>query len=118
MSPHIRQAQTTAGIMWTVSGSLVPVLLLSIYNFGLRSLFITLSSVLSCVVVEAICQRALGRPVSVKDGSAVLTGILLAFVIPPGVPYWLPIIGAVGAIFINKQLMGGLGFNVWNPALV
>lgn len=47
-----------------------------------------------------------------------LTGILLAFVIPPGVPYWLPIIGAVGAIFINKELMGGLGFNVWNPALV
>ncbi|MBM4326880.1 MAG: RnfABCDGE type electron transport complex subunit D [Deltaproteobacteria bacterium] len=118
ISPHIRQTQTTAGIMWTVSGSLIPVLLLSIYNFGLRSLFITLSSVISCVVVEAICQRALGRPISVKDGSAVLTGILLAFVIPPGVPYWLPIIGAVAAIFINKQLMGGLGFNVWNPALV
>jgi Na+-translocating ferredoxin:NAD+ oxidoreductase subunit D len=54
----------------------------------------------------------------VSDGSAVLTGMLMAFVIPPGVPYWLPIVGAVVAMFINKELMGGLGFNVWNPALV
>jgi Na+-translocating ferredoxin:NAD+ oxidoreductase subunit D len=110
--------RTTAGIMWTVSASLMPVLLLSIYNFGLRSLLITLVSIISCVVVEAISQKALGRTVSVTDGSAVLTGILLAFVIPPGVPWWLPIAGAVAAIFINKELMGGLGFNVWNPALV
>jgi Na+-translocating ferredoxin:NAD+ oxidoreductase subunit D len=118
VSPHIRMGRTTAGIMWTVSAVLMPVLLLSIYNFGLRSLLITLVSVVSCVVVEAISQKALGRPVSVKDGSAVLTGILMAFVIPPGVPWWLPIAGAVAAIFINKELMGGLGFNVWNPALV
>ena len=104
--------------MWTVSASLIPVMLLSIYNFGLRGLIITLVSVVSCVVVEVISQKALGRPVTIGDGSAVLTGILMAFVIPPGVPYWLPIIGAVAAIFINKQLMGGLGFNVWNPALV
>lgn len=104
--------------MWTVSASLVPVMLLSVYVFGLRGLLITLVSVISCMVVEAISQKALGRPVSVGDGSAVLTGILMAFVIPPGVPYWLPIIGAVAAIFINKELMGGLGFNIWNPALV
>ncbi len=104
--------------MWTVSGTLVPVMLLSIYVFGFRALFITLVSIVSCVVVEAISQKALGRKVSVKDGSAVLTGILMAFVIPPGVPYWMPIIGAVPAIFITKELMGGLGFNVWNPALV
>ena len=110
--------KTTAGIMWTVSASLMPVLLLSIYNFGLRSLIITLSSVVSCVIVEAISRKALGRPFAFKDGSAVLTGILLAFVIPPGVPYWLPLVGAVAAIFINKELMGGLGYNVWNPALV
>lgn len=118
VSPHIRVGKTTAGIMWTVTASLIPVLLFSTYNFGLRSLFITISSVLSCIVVEAISQKALGRRVSVSDGSAVLTGVLLAFVIPPGVPYWLPIIGAVPAMFINKELMGGLGFNVWNPALV
>lgn len=118
VSPHISAGRTTSGIMWTVSVSLVPVMLLSVYNFGFRGLIITLISVLSCVLVEALSQKALGRTVSVGDGSAVLTGILLAFVIPPGVPYWLPIIGAVAAIFINKELMGGLGFNVWNPALV
>ncbi|MBI4964799.1 MAG: RnfABCDGE type electron transport complex subunit D [Desulfomonile tiedjei] len=118
VSPHIRMGKTTSGIMWTVSASLIPVMLLSIYNFGLRGLIITLISVISCVVVEAICQKAMGRPIAVADGSAVLTGILMAFVIPPGVPYWLPAVGAVAAIFINKELMGGLGFNVWNPALV
>ncbi len=109
---------TTAGIMWTVTATLMPVLLFSIYNFGLRALFITLSSVISCVIVEALSQKALGRKVTLSDGSAVLTGILLAFVIPPGVPYWLPAVGAVAAMFINKELMGGLGFNIWNPALV
>ncbi len=118
VSPHIRKGRTTAGIMWTVSASLIPVMLLSIYTFGFRGLFITLVSVASCVVVEALSQKALGRRITVGDGSAVLTGILMAFVIPPGVPYWLPIIGAVAAIFIDKQLMGGLGYNVWNPALV
>ncbi len=118
VSPHIRMGTTTSGIMWTVSATLLPVLLFSIYNFGLRALFITLASVISCVVVEAICQKALGRKVSVSDGSAVLTGILLSYVISPGVPWWLPAVGAVVAIFINKELMGGLGFNVWNPALV
>jgi H+/Na+-translocating ferredoxin:NAD+ oxidoreductase subunit D len=105
--------------MWTVTASLAPVLLFSIvYDFGLRSLLITLSSVISCVAVEAICQKIMGRRITVSDGSAVLTGVLMAFVIPPGVPLWLPIIGAVGAMFINKELMGGLGFNIWNPALV
>jgi len=104
--------------MWTVSASLIPVMLLSLYTFGLRGIIITLVSVVSCVVVEALSQKALGRRVSVGDGSSVLTGILMAFVIPPGVPYWLPIVGAVAAIFINKELMGGLGYNVWNPALV
>jgi len=118
VSPHIRLGTTTSSIMWTVSASLLPVLLLSIYVFGFRALLITLVSVISCVVVEAISQKGLGRPVCATDGSAVLTGILMAFVIPPGVPYWLPAIGAVAAIFINKELMGGLGFNVWNPALV
>lgn len=110
--------RSTTEIMWTVVASLIPVMLLSMYNFGLRALFITIVSVISCVVVEAISSKALGRSVAVNDGSAVITGILMAFVIPPGVPYWLPIIGAVAAIFINKELMGGLGFNVWNPALV
>ncbi len=118
VSPHIRKGFTTSQIMWTVIATLMPLLLMSIYNFGFRALLLTLVSVVSCLVVEAISQKLLGRPLSFRDGSAVLTGVLMAFVIPPGVPYWLPAIGAVAAIFINKELMGGLGFNVWNPALV
>jgi electron transport complex protein RnfD len=118
VSPHIRKGTTTAQIMWTVSASLMPALILSIYNFGFRSLLITLVSVMSCIVVEALSSKAMRRSVSIKDGSAVLTGILLAFVIPPGVPYYLPVLGAVAAIFIAKELMGGIGYNVWNPALV
>ncbi len=104
--------------MWTVTLTLIPALLMSVRVFGMRGLLITLVSVIACVVVEAVCQKAMGKPVSLCDGSAVLTGLLMAFVISPGVPYWLPILGAVGAVFINKQLMGGLGFNVWNPALI
>lgn len=104
--------------MWTVSATLMPVLLLSVYNFGLRSLVLTAISVISCVIVEAICQKIMGRKVSVGDGSAVLTGLLMALVIPPGVPYHLPVIGAFAAIFLAKELMGGIGYNVWNPALV
>ncbi len=104
--------------MWTVSATLLPVLLLSVYNFGLRSLILTAISVVSCVVVEVICQKIMGRKVSVSDGSAVLTGLLMALVIPPGVPYHLPVIGAFAAIFLAKELMGGIGYNVWNPALV
>ncbi|HTY23628.1 MAG TPA: RnfABCDGE type electron transport complex subunit D [Desulfomonilaceae bacterium] len=118
VSPHIRSERSTSEIMWTVAGTLAPAMLLSIYVFGFRALIITIVSVISCVVVEALSQKALGRRVAVNDGSAVVTGVLMAFVIPPGVPYWLPIIGAVPAIFIAKELMGGLGFNVWNPALV
>lgn len=104
--------------MWTVTATLTPALLLSIYNFGLRSLILTLISIFSCVICEVICQKIMGRKVSVGDGSAVLTGLLMAFVIPPGVPYYLPAIGAFAAIFIAKELMGGIGYNVWNPALV
>jgi len=81
-------------------------------------LLITLVSVASCVAAEAICQKLLHRPVTIKDGSAVITGLLLAYVIPPGVPYWMPILGAVMAIYVSKHLFGGLGFNIFNPALI
>jgi electron transport complex protein RnfD len=104
--------------MWTVVACLMPPLIISIFVFGIQTLFITLASVAGCVAVEALSQKALKRPVSIKDGSAVLTGVLLAFVIPPGVPYLLPVLGAVMAIYIGKHLMGGLGYNIFNPALL
>ena len=104
--------------MWTVVACLVPPLLLSVFVFGVQVLLITAVSVLSCMAVEAISQKALGRPVTVRDGSAALTGMLLAFVIPPGVSALIPILGAVMAIYIGKHLLGGLGYNIFNPALL
>ena len=82
----------------------------------MKTLVITAVSVISCVVVEIVSQKALKRPVTVSDGSAVLTGVLMAFIIPPGVSVFLPVLGAVMAIFIAKHLFGGIGFNIFNPA--
>jgi H+/Na+-translocating ferredoxin:NAD+ oxidoreductase subunit D len=118
VSPHVKNHQTTARIMWTVAACLMPPLVLSVFVFGFQTLIITLVSVASCVATEAVSEKMLGRPVTVRDGSAVITGLLLAYVIPPGVPFWMPILGAVMAIFVTKVLMGGLGFNIFNPALI
>ena len=104
--------------MWTVVACLMPPLVLSVFIFGIQTLIITAVSVVSCVVVEAVSQKALGRPITIRDGSAALTGVLLAFVIPPGVSYLLPVLGAVMAIYIGKHLLGGIGYNIFNPALM
>mgnify|MGYP002064497075 CR=1 FL=1 len=104
--------------MWTVVACLVPPLLLSVFVFGIQVLLITAVSVASCMAVEAASQKMLCRPVTVRDGSAALTGMLLAFVIPPGVSFLVPILGAVMAIYIGKHLLGGLGYNIFNPALL
>ena len=104
--------------MWTVTACLVPPLILSVFVFGIQVLLITAVSVFSCMAVEAISQKALGRPVTVRDGSAALTGMLMAFVIPPGVSFLIPVLGAVMAIYIGKHLLGGIGYNIFNPALL
>ena len=104
--------------MWTVVACLLPPLILSIFIFGFQTLIITLISVGSCVAAEAVSQKLLKRPVTIRDGSAVITGLLLAYIIPPGVPYWLPILGSVMAIYVAKHLLGGIGFNIFNPALI
>ena len=104
--------------MWTVVACLVPPLVLSMFVFGIQVLLITAVSVASCMAVEAISQKMLGRPVTVRDGSAALTGMLMAFIIPPGVSFLIPILGAVMAIYIGKHLLGGLGYNIFNPALL
>ena len=104
--------------MWTVVACLVPPLVLSVFIFGIQTLIITAVSVVSCVAVEAATQKALGRRITVWDGSAVITGMLIAFVIPPGVSPLLPVLGAVMAIAIGKHLLGGIGYNIFNPALL
>jgi electron transport complex protein RnfD len=118
VSPHVRSNESVDKIMWTVVACLVPPLVLSMFVFGIQVLLITAVSVASCMAVEAISQKTLGRPVTVKDGSAALTGMLMAFIIPPGVSFLIPILGAVMAIYIGKHLLGGLGYNIFNPALL
>lgn len=118
ISPHVKSSESVEKIMWTVVTCLVPPLILSVFVFGIQTLFITAVSVISCVVVEAVSQKTLGRRVTIKDGSAVLTGLLMAFVIPPGVSPLLPILAAVFAIYIGKHLLGGIGYNFFNPALL
>ncbi|WP_163336275.1 RnfABCDGE type electron transport complex subunit D [Desulfopila sp. IMCC35008] len=118
VSPHVKSNETVAKIMWTVVACLMPPLLLSVFIFGIQTLVITAISVISCVVVEVVSQKALKRPVTISDGSAVLTGMLMAFIIPPGVSVFVPVLGAVMAIYIAKHLFGGIGFNIFNPALM
>ncbi len=119
VSPHFKSTETVTKIMWTVVACLLPALILSVFIFGFQTLIIALISVLSCVGTEYVSNRCLNRPTdTIKDGSAVITGLLLAYVIPPGVPYWMPILGGVVAIYVTKVLMGGLGYNAFNPALI
>jgi electron transport complex protein RnfD len=118
VSPHMKGTVSVARIMWTVVVSLLPPLALSVFIFGFQTLIISAISVASCLAVEGLSQRLLRRPVTIRDGSAVITGLLLAYIIPPGAPYWTPLLGAVMAIFVTKVLMGGIGFNIFNPALI
>jgi len=119
ISPHFKSAETVSKIMWTVVACLIPPLILSVFIFGFQTLIIALVSVGSCVGTEWVSNRCLNRPTdTIKDGSAVITGLLLAYIIPPGVPLWMPILGGVMAIYVTKVLMGGIGFNIFNPALI
>ncbi len=116
-SPHIRAQDNINWAMKWVIVALIPTFIFSIYLFGSRVLLITLISIFVSVVCEGVMQKMLGRKITIIDGSAVLTGLLLAFNLPPGVPLWLPAVGSAFAIIFAKQLFGGLGYNFINPAL-
>ena len=117
-SPHLRDNLSVPKIMYSVILSLVPAGAWSVYIFGLKALWIILIAVLSAMATEWICQTIMKRPVTLFDGSAILTGLLLAYNLPAGVPLWIPLVGAFVSIFIGKQIFGGLGFNPMNPALI
>jgi electron transport complex protein RnfD len=116
-SPHIRSKDKTGNAMRIVTIALLPALVFATYLFGLRVLIITIISILAAVGSEALLQRMLGKRITIADGSAILTGLLLAFNLPPNVPWWLPAFGSAFAIIFAKQLFGGLGYNFINPAL-
>lgn len=116
-SPHIRDKESTTNIMGQVIVALMPAAIFGIYNFGIKAFATILITIVSCVVFEAGYQKMMKIPVTVKDLSAVLTGLLLALNLPPEVPFWIPVIGSFFAIIVVKQLFGGLGQNFMNPAL-
>jgi electron transport complex protein RnfD len=103
--------------MWSVVLALVPALMADWAKFGWYAILITAVSVITAVIVEAVIQKLRGLPITLYDGSAVVTGILLAFVLPPNAPIYVPIVGSAFAIGIAKHAFGGLGMNIWNPAL-
>lgn len=116
-SPHIKIKDNSQKIMFIVNISLLPAVIASVYLYGLNSLILICLSVFTCVITEIFSQKILGKKITVSDGSAILTGILLAFNVPPTLPWWMIIIGAFASIFLVKQLFGGLGYNIFNPAL-
>ena len=119
LSPHIHGGRSTRKIMWMVVASLIPALLIAFWTFGVPALVITFICVGSCLLTEwIITQFIMKRPVTIFDGSAMITGILLAFNLPSILPWWMAVIGSVMAIGIGKMSFGGLGCNIWNPALV
>ncbi len=117
-SPHARASHTTQSIMRDVIIALTPALLAGIFFFGLRALWVTLLSVVSCVGWEWIWQKVFKKEVTIKDLSAVVTGLLLAFNLPSTVPFFVVIVGSLVAIILAKQIFGGIGQNFINPALV
>jgi electron transport complex protein RnfD len=118
VSPHRREGESVTLVMWTVALFLVPAGLVGLWAFGWRAAWVTALAVASCVATEATVQRLRGVRIRIGDGSAVITGVLLAFVLPASVSWYVPVIGGVVAIGIAKQAFGGLGANFFNPALV
>ena len=136
-SPHVRSPEATSRIMWRVALALAPAGVWGVIRFGPAALWVIALSVGTAVATEAAIEWFMGKPITIRDGSAVLTGLLLAYVLPsnrivpltspaPGgpnvelslLPWYVPVVGAFVAIAIAKFCFGGLGQNVWNPALV
>ena len=118
-APHIHGGDSVAKNMTGVIIALIPALLVGFYFFGLGALIVTLTAVASCVLVEYLIQKfILKEQPSILDGSAALTGLLLAMNLPSNFPVWMIIVGSVVAIGIAKMSFGGLGNNPFNPALV
>src|SRR6056297_241089 len=118
-SPHVYGDKTVKRLMFDVIIALLPALAFSIYFFGMGAIYVTLTAVVSCLAFEWLIQKyLLKQEPTISDGSAILTGLLLAFNVPTNLPVWIIIIGSLVAIGIGKMSFGGLGNNPFNPALV
>ena len=116
-SPHVRDQVTTSNIMLDVAIAMIPATAYGVYQFGIKAALVILVTVLSCVLSEYVYETLMGKPVTISDGSALVTGMILALNMPPGIPLWIPVLGGIFAIIVVKQLYGGLGQNFMNPAL-
>lgn len=118
-SPHLQTEQTTKSMMYHVVIALMPAMFLSFYVFGLGAIVVSIVAIISCIGFEYLIQKyVLKVPTTISDGSALLTGVLLALNLPAGFPVWMTVVGALVAIGIAKLSFGGLGNNIFNPALV
>ena len=116
-SPHIRNKVNTKNIMFDVVIALLPALLAGVWHYGMRALLVSVVSVVAALAAEWICGKLFYKHNTVCDGSAVVTGLLLALTLPASAPYWVAALGSVFAIVVVKGLCGGLGKNIFNPAL-
>ncbi|MBV7274695.1 RnfABCDGE type electron transport complex subunit D [Clostridiaceae bacterium UIB06] len=116
-SPHIRDNDSTKSIMKDVVIALMPTTIAGIYFFKIQALLVILTMVLSCVLTEYAWQRFTKRPITIGNYSAIVTGLLLAFNVPPTLPLWMAVVGSVFTILIVKEFFGGIGQNIVNPAL-
>ncbi|HPF18119.1 MAG: RnfABCDGE type electron transport complex subunit D [Bacillota bacterium] len=117
-APHIVNPVDTSNIMKNVVIALMPALAVAIYVFGMQALLLTVTCVASCVIFEGLSRKILNRPQTIGDFSAVVTGVILSYNLPAGLPLWMAVIGSFVAIVVVKQLFGGLGQNFVNPAIV
>lgn len=117
-SPHAHSGDSVPRIMLTVVLALMPAMAASVVFFGLDALRLTAACVATSVLAEAVTRRVMKRDSGIGDFSAVVTGILLAFNLPPSLPTWMAVLGSALAIVVAKQLYGGLGYNPFNPALI
>lgn len=117
-SPHLHKEESVSRIMWMVVISLLPAAAAAVVLFGISALWVIILGVISALATEILLQIFTKRKVTVLDGSAFLTGLLLAYNLPPKTQFWLPIVGSFFAIAVGKQVFGGLGQNIFNPALV
>lgn len=116
-SPHIGAQTKTRNIMLDVIIALIPALIASVIFFGPRTIAVVCATVAACVLAEYICRKVMKRNNTVGDFSAIVTGMLLSFNLPSGIPIWIAVLGGVIAIVVVKQMFGGLGQNFVNPAL-
>ena len=116
-SPHVRDKVNTSNIMLTVLIALLPSALFGVYHFGPHALMLILMCIIWCVATEVVYETIVHKKLTIRDCSAAVTGLLLALNLPPNAPWWIAAIGSVFAILVVKQLFGGLGQNIMNPAL-